>query len=203
MSTNLKSVTAFDTTNPTNHIIKAVLMLLTPALLSALLVVWNISMEDFEVIINTSFALLPKVLARLNISEDASEALSCLWLVVNKTYGTNQIGYIELVDVLQNVYTLKHFSAKYKHEHSLVTRNISALRAVDPKTINSKKSLSLMRNLWTSVSKFLTFNSTSMRLKYKLIDKPLYRKKNNKKHNIRFTTKSKHTTDYLYEETDE
>ena len=58
-----------------------------------------------------------------------------------------------------------------------------------------------MRNLWTSVSKFLTFNSTS--LKYKLVDKPLYRKKNNKKHNIRFTTKSKHTTDYLDEETDE
>jgi hypothetical protein len=58
-----------------------------------------------------------------------------------------------------------------------------------------------MRNLWKSVSKFLTFNSTS--LKYKLVDKPLYRKKNNKKHNIRFTTKSKHTTDYLDEDTDE
>ena len=211
MSTNPKSITAFGTTNPTFnitnptcHIIKAVLMLLTPALFSALLVVWDISMEDFEVLINTSSAFLPEVLSHLNISEDASEALSCLWLVVNKKYGSYSTGgIIELVDVIQNVYTLKHYSAKYKHEHSLVTKNIKALHTVDTKTINSKKSMSLMRNLWAAVSRFLTFNSSNMRLKYKLVDRPLYRKKHTKKHNISFIIKSNHNTDYLDEETDE
>jgi hypothetical protein len=196
-----KSKLAFQTTNTaTNNLIKLFTIILTPALFGVLLGIWNIDIRDFESVIHSTDNLLPSILSGLDLTHEASEALTFAWLVVNK-------GMIE--DCFPT--SVKNFhTEQYKAAHKLLSDNIKKIRKTMPKTLSDINALSLMRDLWDTVSRFHAFNSSGCRAIIKRVDNFKHHAKirTNKRGNendstIIAKTKYNKNPNYLEEETDD
>ena len=198
--TTNSDTTNINTTN--NSIITLFTLIMTSAIFGALLDTWNINIRDLEAVIQAPVSLLPSVLSGLNLTTEASEALTFAWLVINK----GMIG-----DFFPKSSVKDYHTEEYKARHKLLSDSIREIRKTDPNTLSTKNALSIMRKLWDTVSRFRAFNTSNVRAIIKYSDRP-YRKKTcinkasqNKTEDAPLMTKSKnkYNSNYLDEETDD
>lgn len=217
MSTK-KSSAALKSTNPNptitntihdNDVITFITLILTPAIFTTLLTIWNISINDFITIKQATYELLPSVLSRFNLTSEATEALTFVWLSLEKNSRRDfYFGNLESIFALSHV--KEHHTNKYKAKYKLFTNNINKLRKINPITLSSKNALSLMRKLWDTMSRFFDIYSNSRDI-IKTYDRPIYMKiainkiARNKMSDMAISTKITHANNpnYLDEETDD